>query len=164
MNRLTLVAGLMGMLLVSIASNSNFGKEFAYAQLKENKDSIQYVGVNVRGYYTSIQNSRYGTPFPDHYYDDSFKLIAQGSMNHIGYVFYWEAYEKNPTQFVTEIKKVAKLADKWGLKVVYDSHQFHTSSWLDPKNGTGFPPELFQGDPDTPYGGGTTVDEAAKIW
>jgi len=24
---------------------------------------------------------------------------------------------------------------------------------------------LFQGDPDTPYGGGgTTVDEAAKIW
>ena len=165
MNRLTLVAGLIGMLLVSIASNSNFGKEFAYAQLKDSKDSIQYVGVNVRGYYTSIQNSRYGTPFPDHYYDDSFKLISQGSMNHIRYVFYWEGYEKNPSQFVKEIKKVANLADKWGLKVVYDSHQFHTSSWLDPKNGIGFPPELFQGDPDTPYGGGgTTVDEAAKIW
>ena len=98
----------------------------------------------------SIQNSRYTTPFPDHYYDDSFKLISQGSMNHIRYVFYWEAYEKNPSQFVKEIKKVANLADKWGLKVVYDSHQFHTSSWLDPKNGTGFPPELFQGDPDTP--------------
>ena len=48
MNRLTLVAGLIGMLLLSIASNSNFGKEFAYAQDKENKDSIQYVGVNVR--------------------------------------------------------------------------------------------------------------------
>jgi len=165
MNRLTLVAGLIGMLLVSIALNSNFGKEFAYAQLKENKDSIQYVGVNVRGYYTSIQNSRYSMPFPDHYYDDSFKLISQGSMNHIRYVFYWEAYEKNPSQFVKEIKKVANLADKWRLKVVYDSHQFHTSSWLDPKNGTGFPPELFQGDPTTPYGGGgTTVDEAAKIW
>lgn len=165
MNKLYLVAGLIGMLLVSIASNSNFGKGSAYALLKENKDSIQYIGVNVRGYYTSIQNSRYTIPFPDHYYDDSFKLISQGSMNHIRYVFYWEAYEKNPSQFVKEIKKVANLADKWGLKVVYDSHQFHTSSWLDPKNGTGFPPELFQGDPDTPYGGGgTTVDEAAKIW
>lgn len=165
MNRFYLVAGLIGMLLVSTASISNFGKEPAYARLKENKDSIQYVGVNVRGYYTSIQNSRYTTPFPDHYYDDSFKLISQGSMNHIRYVFYWEAYEKNPSQFVKEIKKVAQLADKWGLKVVYDSHQFHTSSWLDPKNGTGFPPELFQGDPHTPYGGGgTTVDEAAKIW
>jgi hypothetical protein len=71
--------------------------------------------------------------------------------------------ESNPV--CNRNKKVAKLADKWGLKVVYDSHQFHTSSWLDPKNGTGFPPELFQGDPDTPYGGGgTTVDEAAKIW
>lgn len=165
MNRFYLVAGLIGMLLVSIASISNFGKGPAYAELKENKDSIQYIGVNVRGYYTSIQNSRYATPFPDNYYDDSFKLISQGSMNHIRYVFYWEAYEKDPVQFVKEIKKVAKLADKWGLKVVYDSHQFHTSSWLDPKNGTGFPPELFQGDPHTPYGGGgTTVDEAAKIW
>ena len=109
MNRLTLVVALIGMLLVSIASISNFGKESAYAQLKVNKDSIQYVGVNVREYYTSIQNSRYGTPFPDHYYDDSFKLISQGSMNHIRYVFYWEAYEKNPSQFVKEIKKVANL-------------------------------------------------------
>lgn len=47
---------------------------------------------------------KYTTPFPDHYYDDSFKLISQGSMNHIRYVFYWEAYEKNPSQFVKEIK------------------------------------------------------------
>jgi len=165
MNRLYWVVGLLGMLLVSIASISNYGKEPAYAQLKENKDPIRYIGVNVRGYYTSIQNSRYTTPFPDHYYDHSFKLISQGNMNHIRYVFYWEAYEKNPSQFVKEIKKVARLADKWGLKVIYDSHQFHTSSWLDPKNGTGFPPELFQGYSDTPYGGGgTTADQAAKIW
>lgn len=55
MIRFYLVAGLIGMLLVSIASSPNFGKESAYAQLKENKDSIQYIGVNVRGYYTSIQ-------------------------------------------------------------------------------------------------------------
>jgi hypothetical protein len=86
-------------------------------------------------------------------------------MNHIRYVLYWEAYDKNPTQFIKEIKNVARLADKWGLIVVYDSHQFHTSSWLDPKNGTGFPKQLFQDDPRTAYSqGGTTVDNAAKVW
>ena len=71
MNKLYLIARLIGMLLVSTASSSNFGKGSAYAQLKENNDSIQYIGVNIRGYYTS------STPFPDHYYDDSFKLISQ---------------------------------------------------------------------------------------
>jgi hypothetical protein len=127
-------------------------------------EKIPYVGVNVRGYYTSLQNLRYSTPFPEHYYNDSFKLISNGGMNHIRYVFYWEAYEKNPSLFMKELKKVARLADKWGLKVIYDSHQFHTSSWLDPTNGTGFPKELFQHELGT-YGlGGTTVDYPAKIW
>jgi hypothetical protein len=66
---------------------------------------------------------------------------------------------------MNELKKVANLADKYNLKVIYDSHQFHTSSWLDPKNGTGFPPALFKKDPNTPYGGGgTTVDNASKVW
>lgn len=135
------------------------------AQQSKTQDPIQYVGVNVRGYYTSLQGLRYSSPFPVHYYDQSFKLISTGGMNHIRYVFYWEAYEKNPAEFIKEIRRVAGLADKWGLKVIYDSHQFHTSSWLDPKNGTGFPPELFQGDSATPYaGGGTTADQAAKVW
>src|SRR6476646_7348008 len=121
--------------LVAIADNKVVDKK------------ISYVGVNVRGYYTSIQNSRYSTPFPENYYDESFKLISKAGMNHIRYVFYWEAYDRNPTDFIKEIKKVATLADKWGLNVIYDSHQFHTSSWLDPKNGTGFPEVLFQNDP-----------------
>jgi hypothetical protein len=148
----------MGLLIVSSTNYSN---------AKENKpdEKISYVGVNIRGYYTSIQNSRYSTPFPENYYDDSFKLISKAGMNHIRYVFYWEAYDKNPTEFIKEIKKVARLADKWGLNVIYDSHQFHTSSWLDPKNGTGFPKELFQNDPNTSYGqGGTTVDDPARVW
>jgi len=41
------------------------------------------------------------------------------------------------------LENVANLADKWGLKVIYDNHQFHTSSWLDYKRGTGFPSFLF---------------------
>lgn len=166
MNRNYLALCIIGLLLVNAISISHFPVETTYAQEKQNKeDPIPYVGVNVRGYYTSIQGLRYTMQFPDHYYDRSFKLISEGGMNHIRYVFYWEAYEKNPDQFIKEIKKVSRLADKWGLKVIYDSHQYHTSSWLDPKNGTGFPPELFQSDPGTPYGaGGTTVDQAAKVW
>jgi hypothetical protein len=136
-----------------------------HADQKKTDNKIPYVGVNIRGYYTNLQNSRYSIPFPEHYYDTSFKLISKGGMNHIRYVLYWEAYDKNPTQFIKEIKKVARFADKWGLKVVYDSHQFHTSSWLDPKNGTGFPKELFQDDVRIAYAqGGTTVDNAAKVW
>lgn len=135
------------------------------ASQKNTDGNIQYVGVNVRGYHTSIQNSRYSTPFPEHYYDSSFKLISNSGMNHIRYVYYWEAFDKDPTEFIKELKKVARLADKWGLHVIYDSHQFHTSSWLDPKNGTGFPKKLFQDDSRTQYGqGGTTVDDAAKVW
>jgi aryl-phospho-beta-D-glucosidase BglC (GH1 family) len=66
------------------------------AQQNQIDEKIPYVGVNVRGYYTSLQNIRYSTPFPEHYYDDSFKLISKAGMNHIRYVFYWEAYDKNP--------------------------------------------------------------------
>lgn len=137
----------------------------ATAQQNQLVEKIPYVGVNIRGYYTSLQNLRYSTSFPEHYYDDSFKIISKAGMNHIRYVFYWEAYDKNPSLFMKELKKVARLADKSGLKVIYDSHQFHTSSWLDPKNGTGFPKQLFRNDPRTSYAfGGTTVDYPAKIW
>lgn len=64
-------------------------------------------------------------------------------MNHIRYAFYWEAYEKDPKAFMKELKTVAKTADKHNLKVIYDNHQYHTSSWLDSTNGTGFPSKLF---------------------
>jgi hypothetical protein len=66
-------------------------------------------------------------------------------MNHVRYIFYWEAYEKNPSLFLRELDAVASTADRWNLKVLYDNHQYHTSSWLDPKNGTGFPQSLFLG-------------------
>ena len=51
-------------------------------------------------------------------------------MNHIRYVLYWEAYENNPSLFLQELENVAILADKLGLKIIYDNHQFHTSNGL----------------------------------
>ena len=53
-------------------------------------------------------------------------------MNHVRYTFYWEAYAVNPTAFMNELQMVANAMDKYGIKVIYDNHQFHTSSYLNP--------------------------------
>ena len=99
-------------------------------------DTNSYKGVNIRGLYTSLQYERYPsapTPLLADYYNKSFRLISEAGMNHIRYVFYWEAYERNPQLFMNELDTVANFADKWKLNVLYDNHQYHTSSWLDPK-------------------------------
>ena len=85
-------------------------------------------------------------------------------MNHIRYVFYWEAYENNPSMFLHELENVANLADKWGLKIIYDNHQYHTSSWLDEKRGTGFPSFLFDKNLYPFDSGITTSSNSTKLW
>src|ERR671933_860790 len=126
-----------------------------------------YMGVDVNGLATSRSQAKTtNTILPPNYYDNSFRLISQGGMNHVRLVFYWEAYEKNPAAFIAELNTVAQTADKYGLKVMYDNHQFHTSSWLDPTRGIGFPFTLFKVN-TTAYpagGGGQTKDSAARIW
>src|SRR5919202_2554335 len=126
-----------------------------------------YMGVDVNGLATSRSQAKTtNTILPPNYYDNSFRLISQGGMNHVRLVFYWEAYEKNPAAFIAELNTVAQTADKYGLKVMYDNHQFHTSSWLDPTRGIGFPFSLFKVN-TTAYpagGGGQTKDTAARIW
>lgn len=87
----------------------------------------QLIGVNMLGYYTTLPQSReFKNPFPDNYYDQSFKIIKDGGMNHVRYVYYWESYVKNPVAFINELKFAATLADKYGIKIIYDNHQFHT--------------------------------------
>jgi hypothetical protein len=126
-----------------------------------------YMGVNVNGLGTSRSQAKTTSSLlPPNYYDDSFRIISQGGMNHVRLVFYWEAYEKDPAAFIKELTTVAQTADKYGLKVMYDNHQFHTSSWLDPTRGIGFPFSLFKVNA-TAYpagGGGQTKDVAARTW
>jgi hypothetical protein len=127
-----------------------------------------FIGVNVRGLYTSLQHERYpDSVFPKNYYEDSFRLIHDAGMNAVRYVFYWEAYEKNPELFMQELQTVARTADRYGIRVIYDNHQYQTSSWLDPKNGTGFPASLFHDINGPLYeqgSGGKTHHESSKIW
>ena len=148
----------------SLNPNLNLNLNPIYAQ---GTNPQQLIGVNMLGYYTSLPQTRdFKNPFPDNYYDQSFKIIKDGGMNHVRYVYYWESYVKNPTAFINELKFAATLADKYGLKIIYDNHQFHTSSWLNPQRGTGFPNFLFQNNSEYAYGsgGGPKYPSAVAWW
>jgi Cellulase (glycosyl hydrolase family 5) len=127
---------------------------------------ISFKGVDMKGLYTStFHHKRSSISFPDNYYNDSFKLITSAGMNHIRYVLYWQAYENDPISFIEELQSVASLADKWGLHVIYDNHQYHTSSWLDPVKGSGFPLSLFNDNASFPFGsGGAPSNSSAFKW
>ena len=128
--------------------------------------NIPYVGVDMRGLNISIQRTRSVVNASSNYYDDSFKILSQAGMNHVRLVFYWEAYEKNPRAFLSELATVARTADKWKINILYDNHQYHTSSWLNPAKGTGFPFSLFENNSALyPYGsGGSPRYLTAKVW
>jgi len=108
------------------------------------------------------QNDKPSPLAPDNYIDDSLKMISKAGLNHVRFVFYWEAYEKDPEAFMNEIKSVANAADKYGLKIIYDNHQWHTSSWFEEK-ATGFPWSLLENNSEyTRNGGGNTHDKSAQ--
>lgn len=148
------------------ASIDPFGKT-AGAEKNGATANNPYVGVNMRGFYTSMSQSKNYSNFPpNNYFEDSFKLISQAGMNHVRFVFNWEAYEKDPVSFMKELAIVADTADKWGINVLYDNHQWHTSSWFDPQRAKGFPISLFQNTPAKykAASGGDTENQGAKLW
>ena len=129
------------------------------------KEFEKIIGVNMKGMYTSLNYERFPSiTIPTDYYDQSFKLIKNIGMNHIRYVLYWEAYENNPSLFLQELENVVNIADKWGLKIIYDNHQYHTSSWLDEKRGTGFPSFLFDKSLYPINSGITTSSNSTELW
>jgi hypothetical protein len=126
-----------------------------------------YLGINMRGYYTSLAESRESKfLFPNNYYESSFQILSETpAIDHVRYRFYWESYIKNPTTFMKEIEHIANTADKYEIKVIYDNHQFHTSSWLNGDRGTGFPHYLF--NDSILYkqnSGGSPKSNTAKTW
>ena len=132
-----------------------------------NNVTQEHFGINMRGFYTSMPQSRdFKVNFPENYYDSSFKAIANDhNIDHIRYRFYWESFVRNSSAFMKEIEDVANMADKYGLKVVYDNHQFHTSSWMNPSRGNGFPTYLFADTKLYPQdSGGTPKSPAAQTW
>ncbi len=125
-----------------------------------------FVGVAMKGAYVDQKENREDTPLPPStYFDESFRLLSEAGLNHVRFLFYWEAYEKNPQGFMNELEQVANAADKYGIKVIYDNHQWHTSSWLE-KRGTGFPTALFANNSQLypMNSGGKEGEPVAKLW
>jgi hypothetical protein len=125
-----------------------------------------FIGVAMKGAYVDQKENREDTPLPPAtYFDESFRLLSEAGLNHVRFLFYWEAYEKNPQGFMNEIEQVANAADKYGIKVIYDNHQWHTSSWLE-KRGTGFPTSLFANNSQQypMNSGGKEGEPVAKLW
>jgi hypothetical protein len=127
---------------------------------------VTYLGVDMSGFHTRNPQARNPSyDLPANYFEDSFRILSEAGMNHVRFVLFWESYIKDPTSFMNELNAAANAADKWGIKVLYDNHQFHTSSWLNPQRGTGFPSFLFENNPAYPLGsGGGTQFPAAQSW
>ncbi len=158
-----LVFTLFGFLVISLMFT---GLMFSVSIAQLLKNDKPYLGVNLSGYYTRSPEARnLSDNIPENYFGESFKILSEAGMNHVRFLIFWESYVKNPKEFINEIKTVANEADKWDIKVLYDNHQFHTSSYLNPQRGTGFPFTLFEGNSSYYYsGGGGTKYPAAKAW
>ena len=135
----------------------------SYASTSELTNNQPINGVVMKGVSVSMkQNDKVSSLAPDNYIEDSLKMISSAGLNHVRFVFYWEAYEKDPEAFMNEIKSVANAADNYGLKIIYDNHQWHTSSWFEEK-ATGFPWSLLERNSEyTRNSGGNTHDKGAK--
>jgi len=149
-------------LLTAIISVSSV---ISNAQLAEVNNQEPINGVAMKGAYVSVKQNNYDVPSPPpNYIDNSFKLISEAGLNHVRFLIYWEAYEKDPEAFMKEIRSVADAGDKWGVKIIYDNHQWHTASWLERK-GTGFPNSIFANNSKyVKGGGGNTPDPIAKLF
>ena len=134
-------------------------------QPSSNTNMPTLMGVAMRGNHTSEKETEANDIVPpSDYYEESFKLIHDAGLNHVRYLLYWESYVRNPSLFMQELETVADTADRWGIKVLYDNHQWHTSSWLESR-ATGFPSFLFEYNPQLEMeSGGNTNDEGASIW
>jgi hypothetical protein len=154
---------LFGLTFVLIISMT-FGVIAAFGQSSSLDTPL--VGVVMKGGVTDQKQVRNDTSLPPaNYFDESFKLIKDAGLNHVRFLLYWESYEKNPQAFMNELEQVANLADKYGIKVIYDNHQWHTSSWLE-KRGTGFPASLFENNSQKypKDSGGKEGQPVAKLW
>ena len=118
----------------------------------------------MKGAFVNMKQHDNGSPeAPEDYIDDSLKMISKAGLDHARFLFYWEAFERDPKAFMKEIESVAKAGDKYGVKIIYDNHQWHTSSWLE-DIGTGFPWSLFEDSKYSKGGGGNTPDKGAQVF
>ena len=164
-----IAVGSIFIIMISLLNINTIYSSPSGTQNTTDTNTIDYRGVNMRGNYTS--QTQYRDPsaliFPDDYYNQSFRMISESGMNLVRYLFFWEAYEKNPKQFMDELEQVSKFADKWKVNVIYANDNLPvSSSYLDPKEGYGFPSYLFSNDTfiNGSGGGFRPHNKDAKLW
>ena len=152
---------LLGCALTSAIAIESYGSTNSTSQVT----STQPInGVVMKGIVVNMKQDDNDSPSaPDNYIEESFKKISDAGLDHARFLFYWEAYERDPDAFMKEIKSVAEAADKYDVKIIYDNHQWHTSSWLEDR-GTGFPWSLFEGEYSRGGGGNTDNKGAQEFW
>jgi polyhydroxyalkanoate synthesis regulator phasin len=152
---------LVFVLAAVLISSTSLG---SYASKGELTSRQTINGVAMKGAFVNMkQHDERWPSAPQNYIENSLRMISGAGLNHVRIVFYWEAYERDPAAFIKEIQSIATAGDKYGLKIIYDNHQWHTSSWLE-ERGTGFPWSLFQDSKYSKGGGGNTQDKAAQVF
>jgi len=159
--RIFFVFVLVFVLAAVLISSTSLG---SYASKGELTSRQPINGVAMKGAFVNMkQHDERWLSVPPNYIENSFRMISGAGLNHVRIVFYWEAYERDPVAFIKEIQSIATAGDKYGLKIIYDNHQWHTSSWLEAR-GTGFPWSLFEDSKYSKGGGGNTQDKAAQLF
>ena len=65
-------------ILIGTFLTSDYKFTDAYAKKALTKENLKpYIGVDVRGFHTSIQSTRYPIAFPSDFYEKSFALISK---------------------------------------------------------------------------------------
>ena len=116
------------------------------AQVQNNNNNIdcfnipisQYKGVNVIDKRLMAIETREWLTFSAPSVSDRLAEIKSHGFNSIRIPYYWEGYINNHTAFINALNEISSIADKLGICVVYDFHQYHTGSRFDYWGG-GFP-------------------------
>ncbi|MFQ5940572.1 MAG: glycoside hydrolase family 5 protein [Nitrososphaerales archaeon] len=110
----------------SIESISSFrGVNFAVPILVAKHDTIQNFNA------------------PIYYVSKSLKILHDNGFNLIRVPYHWEAFESYPDNFLNGIENIASEADRYDICVIFDFHQYRTSSYFG-SGQSGFPWFLLQ--------------------
>lgn len=105
---------------------------------------------------------------PGDYVSESMRHIKMHQMNLVRVPIYWESYANNSAAFLQELEVVARSAAQNDICVIYDNHQWYTSSYWDIKRlgdaeGRGFPSFVVEKFPLI-QGEDEYVSTAAPFW
>ena len=116
-------------------------------------------GFNYRDQVLTTSHSRNFTgPTDNDRLVSDFHRFKHSGYNVIRIPIAWEAFEKNPIEFRKQLERIADVADETRIMVIYDVHQWGTSSYLFDW-GMGFPRNMMMGYIE---GGGET--QQIRFW